>query len=135
VTLLTWKHDCIVGVKAMDDQHSILMDTLNELHVMLVQGRAHKEICDQLGLLVEFTQLHFTCEEQLLEQQGFPGLADHRAAHQRLFYQIKGTLEHAKHYDELEIQSLLQFLRTWYLEHIEGPDKQYGPWLNDRGVF
>ena len=135
MTLLTWSHECIVGVRAMDDQHSILMEALNELRHMLVQGRERREISEQMERLVEFTQLHFTCEEQLLEQQGYPGVAEHRADHKRLFHQIKGTLEHAKHCDDLEIQSLLQFLRGWYMEHIEGPDKQYGPWLNDRGVF
>ncbi len=38
MTLLTWSHECLVGVQAMDDQHGILMDTLNELRVMLLHG-------------------------------------------------------------------------------------------------
>jgi hypothetical protein len=25
-------------------------------------------------------------------------------------------------------------LRHGYLDHIEGQDQQYGPWLNERGV-
>ena len=30
VALLTWNHACMIGVRAMDDQHGILMDTLND---------------------------------------------------------------------------------------------------------
>jgi hypothetical protein len=30
---------------------------------------------------------------------------------------------------------LLCSLRSGYIEHIEGPDRQYGPWLNEHGVY
>ena len=135
MTLLTWNHECIVGVKAMDDQHGIIMDTMNDLREMIVQGRERKVIGEQLDRLIEFTQMHFESEEQLLEKQGFPGLTDHRAAHARLMSQIQTAVEHAKHSEDVEIQALFHFLRTWYMEHIEGLDQQYGPWLNQRGVY
>jgi hemerythrin-like metal-binding protein len=135
MTLLTWSHACTVGVKAMDDQHGILMDTMNELRLTLVRGSGHQQIDAQLEQLIEFTRKHFECEEHLLEQHAFPGLQEHRAAHERLLGQIHETVSHAEQRDELEIQPLLFFLRTWYLEHIEHLDRQYGPWLNSRGVY
>ena len=135
MTLLTWSHECSVGVAAIDDQHGILMDTLNELRVMLVNGKDRREIWDQFDRLIEFTQLHFQSEEQLLEQQGFPGLLEHRAAHHHLLSQIQSTLDHARHTADIELQPLSHFLRTWYMEHIESHDQHYGPWLNERGVY
>ena len=135
MTLLTWNHECIVGVKAMDDQHGIIMDTMNELRQMIVQGRERRVICDQLDRLIEFTQMHFMSEEQLLEQQCFPGFQEHCVAHGRLMSQIQAAAEHAKHSEDVEIQALFHFLRVWYMEHIEGLDQQYGSWLNERGVY
>jgi hemerythrin-like metal-binding protein len=135
VTLLTWSHECIVGVKAMDDQHGIIMDTMNDLRLMIVQGRDRKEICAQMERLMEFTQMHFLSEEQLLELQQFPGLADHRDAHHHLLTQIHGTLEHMKHSESVDISAMFHFLRSWYMNHIEKLDQQYGPWLNSRGVY
>ena len=135
MTLLTWSHECVVGVKAMDDQHGILMDSMNELRQMLVRGSDHRKICDQLEQLIMFTQMHFENEESLLEQQGFPGLHEHREAHQQLLGQLQAKLEHARHSDDVALQPLLHFLREWYLEHIEGLDQLYGPWLNERGVY
>jgi len=44
VTLLTWNHTCSVGVKAMDDQHGILMDTINELRLALVHGGGRDQV-------------------------------------------------------------------------------------------
>jgi hemerythrin len=119
----------------MDDQHGILMDTMNELYSALERGRDRKKVDDHLKRLVEFSRLHFVCEEQLLERHGFPGLAEHREAHQRLLRQIKETVERVEHTEGLEAHSLLSFLRTWYSEHIENLDQRYGPWLNERGIF
>jgi hemerythrin-like metal-binding protein len=135
VTLLTWSHECIVGVQAMDDQHGILMDTLNELRLMLLRGATHRDVCLQLQRLIEFTQMHFQCEEQLLRQEGFPAVNEHRAAHQHLLSRLFAALEKATRDEIVSLNSLLEFLPSWYIEHVEQLDQPYGAWLNDRGVF
>jgi hemerythrin len=135
VTLITWSSACTIGVKAMDDQHGILMDTMNELRLTLVRGNDRKQIDEQFERLIEFTRMHFKSEEQLLEQHGFPGLLEHRAAHRLLMDQIMKTIDRAEHAEYAEIHSLLCFLRNWYLDHIEQVDQEYGAWLNERGVY
>lgn len=135
MTLLTWNHACTVGVRALDDQHGILMDTMNELRLALVHGSGRDKVSDLLGQLVEFTRMHFSSEERVLEQHGFPGLSAHRAEHRRLLGQIEETAHRAQHSEELGMRQLLNFLRDWYVGHIEGADQQYGPWLNQRGIY
>jgi hemerythrin len=46
----------------MDEQHGILLDTLNMLRRQLAQGQRAARISDQLVRLVEFTEMHFGCE-------------------------------------------------------------------------
>jgi hemerythrin len=135
VTSVAWSHACVVGVKAMDDQHGILMDTLNELHLQLVRGTGHDKLHEHIERLVEFTGLHFGCEESLLERYGFPGLEEHRAAHQRLMSEIRHAADRVEHGRESEFQRLLSFLSSSYLQHIEALDRQYGAWLNARGIY
>jgi hypothetical protein len=36
--------------------------------------------------------------------------------------------------EAIPLQPMLCLLRDTYIEHIEGPDREYGPWLNERGV-
>ena len=135
MTLLTWSHECIVGVEAMDDQHGVLMDTLNELRVMLVHGSDRRCICLQLERLIEFTQMHFQSEEQLLYRQGFPGFKDHQTAHYHLMGKLYKALEQINHDETVHFSSLLEFLPSWYIEHVEQLDRPYGTWLNERGVY
>ena len=135
MTFLTWSHECIVGVEAMDDQHGILMDTLNDLRVMLVRGADRRGVCIQLERLIEFTQMHFQSEEQLLRQHGFPGAGEHESDHHNLLGRLYSALEQLNHEDSFPMSSLLEFLPSWYLDHVERQDQPYGAWLNDHGVF
>lgn len=135
MTQLMWSHECIVGVQAMDDQHGILMDTLNELRLMLVRGADRRDICLQLERLIDFTQMHFHSEEQLLLQQGFPGAEEHRTAHHALLARLYTAMEHLNRDEVIHFSALLQFLPSWYLDHVEQLDQPYGNWLNERGVF
>ncbi|MFY9853940.1 MAG: bacteriohemerythrin [Terracidiphilus sp.] len=123
-----------VGVRAMDDQHGILMDTMVELRQAVVHGEAREQISEVLERLIEFTRMHFSSEEQLLEQYEFPGIAVHRAAHQRILFQILQSSHRVQHGEQIQMRSLLSTLRESYTEHIEYMDQEYGPWLNERGV-
>lgn len=124
----------MVGVKAMDDQHGILMDTLNELRQKLAGG-GHQQVNEHMDRLVEFTRLHFGCEESLLERYGFPGLEQHRAAHQQLLIEIRKAGTCVENNEQTELQRQLGLLSASYLKHIEALDRQYGSWLNDLGIY
>ena len=135
MALLTWNQAGTVGVRAMDDQHGILMDTMNELRLAAVRGSGREQISEVLDRLIEFTRMHFWSEEQLMEQSGFPGLADHRAEHHSMLAQMMQAAHRVQYGEAVPMRQLLCSLRSGYIEHIEGPDRQYGPWLNEHGVY
>jgi hemerythrin len=118
----------------MDDQHGILMDTMNELRLALVGGCGREQLVELMERLFEFTRMHFRCEERLMEEHGFPALDAHRAEHQRLLAQIRNSAFRAQHSEEVHMRPLLCGLRDGYLKHIGGLDQEYGPWLNQLGV-
>jgi hemerythrin-like metal-binding protein len=133
--LLSWNRACNVGVQAMDDQHAIMMDTMNELRLALVHGAKQVQADELLNKLIEFTRMHFWGEEQLMEQHGFPGLAGHRAEHQRLMAQLQKSVRRLQRGEAVQTSDLLCFLHDWFIDHVEGLDQQYGPWLNKHGVY
>jgi hemerythrin-like metal-binding protein len=118
----------------MDDQHGILMDTMNDLRLTLVRGSDREQVSELLDRLLEFTRMHFSSEEQLLEQTGFSGLAEHRAEHQFFLSKVQDSMHRAQHSENLQMRPLLCFLRDWYIEHFEGLDQEYGSWLNEHGI-
>lgn len=135
MTLLTWNRTCSVNVRAMDDQHGILMDTMNEMRLAMVRGADREQMNDMLARLIEFMRMHFWSEERLMEQTQYPGLIEHRAEHEKLLSQIRESAHRAQRSEAVGMRSLLAFLRDWLVEHIEGMDQDYGNWFNERGIY
>ena len=135
MTLLTWNHACSVSVRAMDDQHGILMDTINELRQALLRGCGREQISEILDRLIEFSRMHFSSEERLMEQTDFPDLAEHRAAHHRMLAGMLQTSHRVQYGEAVQTRALLCAMRDSYIEHIGGLDQAYAPWLNERGIF
>ena len=132
---LAWNHASVVGVQAMDDQHGILMDSLNELRVQATRGTNREQLHRQLERLVEFTGMHFDCEERLLERHGFPDVDAHRSEHRRMLHLIREAVDRASGGDADDLHSVLNVMRASFAEHVEGLDTRYGGWLNDLGIY
>jgi hypothetical protein len=47
---------------------------------------------------------------------------------------LREAAHRVEHSEDVPMHPLLCRMRDRYLEHIEGPDQLYGPWLNERGV-
>jgi hemerythrin-like metal-binding protein len=110
------------------------METINELRLAMGRGANREQVSLLVDRLIEFARAHFRSEEQLMEQTGFPGLAEHRSAHQAILAQILHAAHRLQYGEAAAVQPALCSLRDWLLEHIEELDRQYGPWLNERGV-
>jgi len=135
VTLLTLNDTCSIGARAMDDQHGILMDTMNELRQALVLGAGREQLREVLDRLIEFTRMHFWSEEQLMEQSAFPGLAEHRSEHHGMLAQMIQSAHRVQYGQGAQMRPLVDLLCKWFAEHIESLDRHYGVWLNERGVY
>jgi len=133
--LLLWNRACNVGVRAMDNQHAIMMDTMNELRLEAIGGGKRVQKDALLAKLIELTRTHFRAEEQLLAQYRFPGLTEHRVAHQRELAHLQEFATRLQHGEAVNLDDFLGFLHHWFIDHVAGVDQKYGPWLNDRGVY
>jgi hemerythrin len=131
---LTWNHSCSVGVQAMDDQHGILMDALNELRMALLKGNEGRVVRGMLSRVNELMRMHVESEERLLALNGFPGLAAHRAEHQRLLGRLAQFDVRFEQRQSAAVYELVEYLRKWFTTHTGIAGQKYGPWLQQCGV-
>jgi hemerythrin-like metal-binding protein len=132
--LVTWTRANAVGVQAMDNEHAIMMDAMNELRAALVHGEKREQVHELMDKLIEFTRMHFRNEEHLLERFGFSGLDEQKTEHRRLLEQLQESFYRVRQGEAVSLGDLLLFLHDWFLDHVEGLDQKYGPWLNEQGV-
>jgi hemerythrin-like metal-binding protein len=134
MALLNWGENYSVGVQAIDGQHKVLFNIINELHEAMLKGQAQTMTGTLLRKLAKYTQEHFTAEEAAMASAKYPGISDHKIKHRDLIKQVEGYIAR---FDKGEVTlnlHLLNFLRDWLATHIQKTDKEYGPWLNEHGV-
>lgn len=131
---LVWNQDCTVGVQAMDDQHGILLDALNELRIALLQGAEGREIREMLARTAGLMKMHLESEDRLLALHGFPGLAKHREEKQRLMGRLEQFNIRFEQRQRPVVYELVEFLRKWFTTHTASDKRSYGMYLQSRGV-
>jgi hemerythrin len=134
MALMTWSDSLSTGVKAMDEQHKGLVNTLNELHAAMLGGNNKSATGPLLDRLVKYTHDHFASEEALMTRGEYPKLDAHLAKHRDLTGQVEKFVGRYQR-GELSLNvDLLMFLRDWLTTHIQKEDREYGPWLNQKGI-
>lgn len=134
MAFLNWSDKLSVGVKSLDEQHTALVETLNELHAAMMKGQARSVAGPLLHKLAAYTRDHFASEEAMMASVNYPNLAQHRVHHQELTRQVEDYLGRFEKGDITLSVHLLNFLSDWLTKHIQGEDHLYGPWMNQHGV-
>lgn len=133
--LMTWDDSFSVGVRALDDQHKGLVKTLNALHAAMLGGKSRSAAGPLLDTLVRYTREHFATEEELMNRTRYPELARHQEEHRNLTQEVQEYLRRFQNGEATVSMDLLKFLQGWLMHHILHQDREYGPWLNQHGVF
>jgi hemerythrin-like metal-binding protein len=132
--LLQWKDEYSVKVRSIDAQHKKLVDLINQLHEAMSSGRS-KEVLDRVfSELVTYTKLHFSNEEQMLVENGYPALGAHKKKHDDLTRQVMQYFDEFKSGRSSVSLPLMTFLKDWLINHIQGTDKMYSSFMNAKGV-
>lgn len=131
---IKWTFAMSVGVRELDEHHKQLLAMVNDMHQALLERRGKDEVAGMVERLKDYVRKHFTREEQLLEQHGYPDLAAHRAEHNQFIEKVLDFDLECNDGGCLSPMEVQGFLRTWLTRHIQGTDKGYKDFLRDKGV-
>ncbi len=127
-TILEWSPDFELGHGGIDDQHRQLVELTNALRMCMGRCIGRDELGQVLASLAQHTDAHFSEEEQLMAQLGYPGLDEHRANHLAFSRRVRDA--HQRHHDgELIEFSSLRVIQAWLVEHMERADREFGRFL------
>ena len=122
---MEWREEFSVGVPALDDDHRGLFDLVTQFHDAWAAGHSADRAAAVLDVLQEYVDRHFRREEAWMEEIVFPGLADHRAGHQRIREQLADLRRRYEAGEPGVAAELIAFLHNWLEFHILGEDMAY----------
>jgi hemerythrin-like metal-binding protein len=130
VSLVQWSESMSVGDLHIDEQHRILIDTINQLASAESQND-RPVVAMIIDELIGYAAFHFDYEERLIEAAGYPKLEDHRRIHLGFVKWVKELREEFTYHRRAQLgERILGYLRDWLSEHILGEDQRYRPYIS-----
>jgi hemerythrin len=136
----TWEETMATGDPDMDRQHRQIIELVDRLDAIGTDEAAWMthahEVLDQV---MDLTVTHFTTEELLMAQVGYPADAQERMLEQHRDFKAYARIRvlEFRAGDRSGLALLPGFLRLWLIEHEFGLDRELVSWIrshSDDGV-
>ena len=133
---IIWTDAYSVGVARIDEQHKKLIAMVNRLIEDQKKLTDPELIAQLLTEMMDYAQEHFRTEEHLLAEYGYERKDQHEALHQGFIEQTMAFCGATTTIGpNILSTALLEYLKTWWVEHILNKDMEYMEFFNARGVY
>jgi len=130
-----WSAEYNVNVKRLDVQHRMLVKLVDNLHDAWSARIDENVLEDLLVELLEFLQMHFSFEEQLMKEYDFPDIAEHQRQHRTILRRLNELVTLASSEKPPTSDSTYDIAADWALAHISDQDNILGNFLNSKGIY
>lgn len=127
--LVRWSNSLSTGVPVIDGQHKLLLTYINKLHRGIRNGDDEALLLEILDALAGYAFTHFNTEEIFFAHSGYPDTAEHIRIHEQFrekVIQFRESVLDGKASVDVDV---LDFLKNWLIEHIQGMDVSFAPYV------
>ncbi|MCX7985061.1 MAG: bacteriohemerythrin [Bacteroidetes bacterium] len=125
-----WKKEFELGHPTIDVHHRYLVLLMNILYESIKSDSARSQSIDVVQELKEYAQYHFNAEEQLFEHTDYPYVEHHKNFHKEFCLTIQRISELIDEHNSSAPIELIEFLNSWFINHILTVDMGILPYLN-----
>ena len=125
------------GHEIIDEQHRQLFDALNNIASAFRKGKGADEISKTLAFLVEYTLIHFSTEEELMENKKYPKYLAHKKCHDDFKVTAVELLKKFQEEGPSEdfIVNVTIIIGDWLISHIKIDDIKMVSYINSTDGF
>ncbi len=131
---IKWKDEYSVGITHIDQDHKKLIKLLNQFTVAYDYDMSEDFEKKALEELINYTKYRFEREEKLMKENDFPDLIAHKAKHQEMIEEVERFVDLYNEKGHDSLKEISEYLTVWLISHINGTDKEYSQYLNERGI-
>lgn len=133
MTHIIWHDSYSVGVTILDEHHRHLAWLINRLADCAGDAAHTERVVDVIGELTQYAMYHFQREEDLMTRHGFPRLDKHCGEHTR-FCEVITETSFGATLGIIDISRLVEYLISWWKNHILHEDMNFKIFFAARGV-
>jgi hemerythrin len=124
-----WKDSLQIGIKTIDDQHRHLVALIDELHDTATRPEQYS-VPEVLARLRIYATEHFHVEEGYMQAFAYPEFTAHLKEHEGFCAAVQ-CFEKSYADGSAHPAELLEFLKSWFTNHILDVDMRMGRFLDD----
>lgn len=113
---IVWKPEYNLGIPIIDEHHRGIVTTINSLHFGMQNSYAKDMLAPIIDMMNDYTRIHFHIEEAFLEKMSFPNVERHRGLHNDLTVKLHEAGRNSAL--DKDPQQFMDFLKTWWINHI-----------------
>jgi hemerythrin len=119
----------------MDEQHQRLFEIMEQLHKAMTEGKGNAALAEVLKSLHDYSEEHFSKEEQYMQTFGSSGLAEQKKQH-TIFIQKISDYQISLNDKKLGLSiEVMTFLKDWLINHIQETDSKYAKSFNEHNLL
>ena len=131
---IAWDEDLMTGNVLVDMQHHRIFERVSDLVALCEDGTDVDKLRDTLEFLINYTVRHFTDEEALQMDYGYPDYENHKKMHEDFKEIVVGNL--LKRFREsgssAELSSdVNKIVIRWLANHIKNEDMKISAYIRD----
>lgn len=131
---IEWEESMATGIKAIDNQHHFLVDTLQQANANLLDDKDGVLLGQITKDLLSYAIMHFETEEALMQRYGYKDAcpeeaSNHISQHREFSRKMVTIFDQLREGMEVSRIGLLTFLNNWLRDHVLGIDQLLGKYL------
>jgi len=125
--LIVWQSSYNLGIPIIDEQHRGIVSVINSLCYAIQNRHGHEMLKPAIGMVNEYTRIHFEIEEDFHRRCGYPDSEKHCLLHKELTQALSQTSKESIW--NRDPQEFLAFLKEWWISHICKEDMAFSQYL------
>lgn len=123
----------VLGVEEIDRQHRVVLRRWEVLEDARLRGD-HRAVRANLWFLERYAEEHFTSEERLMAETGYPDRDRHRFEHERFAERIRRLRLEVDSGREVTRAAHFGWIAEWLVRHVREADGQLARFLSARSA-
>lgn len=137
VNQIVWQESYNTGIQEIDEQHRILVNTINEAGVRLNMNDSIGTLEAITKDLLSYVLYHFETEEEMMLEHNYKDYsqqeyATHMKQHRDFSAKVVAIRQSLSRGKPIEKKELIDFLTNWLINHINKTDQKLAQFLHTK---
>ncbi len=129
-----WDDNYSVGIDSIDEHHRYLLQLIARLEDSVIHSEGIFAVNKAMSALHCYANIHFREEERMMESYHYPLLEQHRRMHHFFQSRLQSFRDDLKNNPLVIGHEVAQFLRDWFITHIQKEDRKIITLINHRSA-